>query len=134
MKHLATIAALLFALTVNAATLTLSWTDNSDNEDAFQIERSIGDDQSFALLATVPLDVTTYTDAEAIAGFPNFYRVRAINEYGESGYTNTSSATPVDDSLRDSPNSLIIEIQTKPKTRTITIDQDGNVTVEEISQ
>ena len=42
MKNLITIAAILFALTTNAATLDLSFTDNSDNEKGFIVERSAG--------------------------------------------------------------------------------------------
>jgi len=69
--------------------ITLAWNDNSSNEDGFRIERS-SDNIEFVEIAVVGENVTQYTDSESlVAGQLYAYRVRAFNEYGNSGYTNT---------------------------------------------
>ena len=76
----------------NAGELTLSWNDNSNNEDGFRIERS-SDGSSFAEIATVGANVATYKD-KTIAEDQNYtYRVRAFNEFGNSGYSNSASGS-----------------------------------------
>lgn len=69
--------------------ITLSWNDNSNNEVGFRIERST-DNIDFVEIAVVGANVTHYTDSESLVdGQLYAYRVRAFNEYGNSGYTNT---------------------------------------------
>ncbi len=75
---------------VYADEVVLSWSDNSDNEDGFCIERAIGDG-AFEELAQVGVDVETYTDTTAQAGVDYRYRVNAFNAFGYSGYTNVAS-------------------------------------------
>jgi len=73
----------------------LNWTDNSDNEDGFKIERktpSIPGD-TFGEIAQVGTDVVTYKDA-VTDGQQRCYRVRAFNAAGDSGYTNEACGLP----------------------------------------
>ncbi len=86
------VAALIAAISVSvyAEDVALSWSDNSDNEDGFCIERAIGDG-AFEELAQVGVDVETYTDTTAQAGVDYRYRVNAFNAFGYSGYTNVAS-------------------------------------------
>ena len=80
-----------FALTVNAPTtggITLAWADNSDNENGFAIQRKTGTTGTFAQLATVATNVTSYTDSAVIAGNTYCYRVNAFNGTGPSAFTN----------------------------------------------
>lgn len=79
----------LFTGTVHAAQLSLTWQDNSDNEDGFEIERAVGS-ESFELIATVGADLEAFTDEDVTPGLPYDYRVRAFNAFGYSGYTNVS--------------------------------------------
>jgi hypothetical protein len=66
------------------------WTDNSSNEQGFAIERS-ADGTTFVQIATVGPNVNAYIDA-GLRGNTNYhYRVRAYNEVGISGYSNTAS-------------------------------------------
>ncbi|MBK1876000.1 Ig-like domain-containing protein [Pelagicoccus mobilis] len=67
----------------------LTWSDNSDNEDGFNIERSVGDG-SFELIAQVGPDSEAYVDTTAEAGVEYSYRVNAYNAFGDSGYTNVA--------------------------------------------
>ena len=80
----------LFAKSISAAELTLTWNDNSDSEDGFKIERSL-DGASFNEIATVGANVSLYQDKTVVEGQAYTYRVRAFNEHGNSGYSNTAS-------------------------------------------
>jgi len=86
MKTLLLIAALLMPSLASAA--TLSWTDNSANEDGFRIERAPTLTGAFVQIGQVAVGVTTFTDAGGVAG--NCYRVKAYNQWGESTYTNVA--------------------------------------------
>jgi beta-lactamase superfamily II metal-dependent hydrolase len=82
----------LTAVATSASQIALSWTDNSGNEDGFRIERRSGGG-SFAEIATVGANVTTYGDTGLAASTAYEYRVRAFNGGGTSPYSNTASAT-----------------------------------------
>lgn len=64
----------------------LYWKDNSSNETAFIIERKSSG--SYAKLAQVNANQTKYTDSSAEAGKTYYYRVKAVNNLLESGYSN----------------------------------------------
>lgn len=69
--------------------ISLSWNDNSNNETGFRIERST-DNIAFVEIAVVGENVTRYTDFGPFDARQIYaYRVRAYNEFGNSGYTNT---------------------------------------------
>jgi len=71
--------------------ITLNWTDNSSNEDHFNIERS-GNNITFQQIDTVPPNTTTYVST-LISGGIRYYRVRAHNAGGFSDYSNTANTT-----------------------------------------
>ena len=67
----------------------LNWSDNSNNEDSFKIERKAGDLGSWEEIATVSANITTYTDSTVTANSKYYYRVRAYsNTEGFSHYSN----------------------------------------------
>jgi fibronectin type 3 domain-containing protein len=73
--------------------ITLTWTDNSDSEQSFLVERSIGDNLTFTQVATVGPNVQLHVDSSSVAiNTTYFYRVRAVNSIGASAYTNQASA------------------------------------------
>lgn len=82
----------LMVTAINSGRIDLSWTDNSDDESGFQIERSI-DNVSFSLLEEVGAGVTSFQDESVDPETTYYYRVRAVNENGSSTYTSTESAT-----------------------------------------
>lgn len=87
----------LTATALGDASIRLNWTDNSNNETGFQIERSvIGTDWKQVGTATG----TTFTNTGLTAETSYSYRVRAVNAVGGSGYTLVATATteagPVD--------------------------------------
>jgi hypothetical protein len=79
-------------ITINANRLlvTLSWTDNSNNEDEFIIERST-DGISFSEIDRVTQNVTTYSDATVQSNTTYFYRIIASNAFN----TGTSSVVNI---------------------------------------
>ncbi|MGH7971555.1 MAG: LamG-like jellyroll fold domain-containing protein, partial [Limisphaerales bacterium] len=72
---------------VGGTSVTASWQDNSTDESAFVVERS-GNGTTFAAVATLPVNSTTYTEtiAQPLAGY--YYRVKAVNAFGSSAYSN----------------------------------------------
>jgi len=85
---------LILTSTLHAADLNLSWQDNSDNEDGFEIERKVGDGEFVFLNGTGPNE-NTYIDVDVPTGVMLTYRVRAVNQYGNSGYSNEATEITV---------------------------------------
>ncbi len=77
--------------TPDASSIHLSWTDNSDNETGFSIERTITGG-FFALIGNTPAGVTTFTDDNAAPGIEYTYRVRAYNNDTLSAYSSEVNA------------------------------------------
>jgi fibronectin type 3 domain-containing protein len=117
-------------LTANAATcnqIDLAWTDNSDNETSFKIERS-PNGSDFSEIDTVGADVTTYSDTTAAELTTYWYRVRASNAGGDSGYTNIASAT-TDECICDppaAPSNLKAKVKGKSKITLSWTDNSNN--------
>jgi titin len=84
----------LTAAAVSSSQIDLAWSDNSNNEDGFKIERCTGAGCSnFAQIDQVGAGVVTYSDNGLSASTTYRYRVRAFNANGDSGYSNIAEAT-----------------------------------------
>jgi hypothetical protein len=84
----------LTATASSSSQINLAWTDTSSNEDGFKIERCQGAGcSSFSQIATVGAGVTSFPDTALAASTSYSYRVRAYNAGGDSGFSNTASAT-----------------------------------------
>jgi hypothetical protein len=81
----------LTATAVSSSQINLSWTDNSNNETGFKVERST-DGTTFTQIATVGANVTMYGNTGLSALTEYDYRVRAYNVGGNSAYSNIASA------------------------------------------
>ena len=89
------ITAIMFTTTtLFGADLVLTWQDNSDNEDGFEIERKI-DNGNFEFLNGTGPNENSYIDAEVPTGVTLTYRVRAVNRYGNSSFTNEATEVTV---------------------------------------
>jgi titin len=67
--------------------ISLTWTDSSNNETGFSIERS-PDGKVFSQIATVAQNIRTYVDTSPGSDKFVHYRVRAFNQAGNSAYSN----------------------------------------------
>lgn len=86
--------------TVNSEVIDLMWTDNSDNEDGFYIERAdAGGD--FVLIDSTSNNVNTYYDSGVTAGIVYVYRVRAYLNLAQSGYSNTAETRIIPTNIFD---------------------------------
>jgi hypothetical protein len=83
----------LSASAASSSSINLFWADNSSNELGFRLERKTGSAGAYALIATLPAGQTGYADAGLQASTAYFYRVKAYNNAGESGYSNEAFAT-----------------------------------------
>jgi hypothetical protein len=89
----------------------LVWTDTSNNETSFRIERKpLGDpDTSFVEVGTTGANATSFTNTPVPAGSYT-YRVRASNAAGNSGYSNTADATVTAPAGPAAPSNLVATI------------------------
>jgi len=78
----------------NAASITLNWSDNSNNESGFRIERKTGSIGSYTQIANVAANIRSYIDSTVNTGITYCYRVRAYNSTGESPSSNEACGTP----------------------------------------
>ena len=86
----------LIAAAVTSGQIDLTWSDNSNNENGFAIERKTGVGGTYAEVATVGANVTGYQDTGLAPLTTYFYRVLAFNSGGDSSYSNEDSATTLD--------------------------------------
>jgi C1A family cysteine protease len=83
----------LSATAGSSSQVDLKWTDNSDNEDFFEIQGCTGSGCSnFAGITRVAANVTGFNDTGLTANTTYTYRVRAYNSVGTSIYSNKASA------------------------------------------
>ncbi|MBI4753380.1 PQQ-binding-like beta-propeller repeat protein [Candidatus Desantisbacteria bacterium] len=76
----------LNARVCSSKTIELSWTDNSNNETGFVIERKTGEGE-FNVVTDVPVNITRFTDTGLLFATKYEYRVAAYNQKGESAYS-----------------------------------------------
>lgn len=86
-------------LTPSINSNTLTWSDNSFNEHAFEIQRA--DEactETFVGVATVPANTTSYLDSDYGVGLDGVYcyRVKALNRGGDSGFSNAMLTDPLE--------------------------------------
>jgi hypothetical protein len=103
----------LQAAAISWSQIKLDWTDNSDNETEFQIQRKKAGSSGWLTLGSVGADSTTYPDDGLEAETEYTYRVRAVNDAGESEWSAEASATtvPIPLSPPDAPSDLTATVQ-----------------------
>ena len=78
-------------MALSSSQIRLTWTDNSNNENAFKLYRSL-DGTTFTEIAKPGPNATTYTDTGLASGTTYYYRIRSYNEAGSSAYSAIKSA------------------------------------------
>jgi hypothetical protein len=85
-----------FGTVPNSATqVTLNWSDTSNNEDGFEVQRALfSSNPSYAVIATKSAGIITHVDTTVVTALTYIYRVRAFIVGGSfSGFSNTSQVT-----------------------------------------
>lgn len=72
---------------LSETSISLTWDDKSANETGFEVERS-ANGINFAKVSSIAANVVTYTDNGLTVATRYYYRVRAINTFGSSYYSN----------------------------------------------
>jgi hypothetical protein len=72
------------AATTTSGHIGLTWTDNSDNESYFALERKLTSTSTWALLATTTVNSVSYNDFAVASSTSYDYRVRAIGIFSGS--------------------------------------------------
>jgi fibronectin type 3 domain-containing protein len=72
----------------------LTWTDNSDNEEHFMVQRKVDGDAAFEEISTQPFNATQYHDADVTSGTTYVYKVTAMNADGEADSNDVTFAAP----------------------------------------
>jgi len=107
MKTLSFTLAFIFLFVCHgwAASLQLSWTDLSDNEDGFKIERRLGQIGAFTEVGQVGENITTYIDTTP-DGQVYCYQVKAFNIAGE--VAGAVACSPIVVIIPNAPGGLVI--------------------------
>lgn len=84
--------------------IILNWVDNSTNEDYFVLERSTNQ-TDWNWSTRIPKNNTRYRSVELTPSTQYYYRLKAVNDVGESAYTNIVTAT----TMTDTPPQTIVE-------------------------
>ena len=100
-KHTTTLSNLpaapsnLIITSLTSTRVFLAWTDNSGNEQGFKIQRKQGVTGTYADIATLSANVTTYTDSDStlLDGTKYYYQVYAYNSAGSSPFSNEVNGT-----------------------------------------
>ena len=96
----------LTATVASSTQINLSWTDNSNDETGFRIERSADGSTGWSEIATTASNTTTYQNTGLTASTTYYYRVRAYNASGNSSYSNNANATTASASAPTAPSNL----------------------------
>jgi hypothetical protein len=101
----------LFYINVLANELTLTWNDNSSDEDGFIIERSSDAGNSYQQVGTVGRNVTYFIDQTISTEVMYRYRVYAYNTFGSSNPSNISNEFITSTYTSDDLESAVVEAQ-----------------------
>jgi hypothetical protein len=83
----------LVATAASASQVALSWTDTSQNESGFKIERRT-QTSTYTQIGMVAANITSYTDTGLAAGTVYVYRVSSFNAAGSAPSSEVTATTP----------------------------------------
>ena len=96
----------LVASATGSTTVFLTWTDASDNEDEFEVERKTGPGDSWTPIGSAIAEATAMGDEGLVPNTSYTYRIKACNVAGCSGYSNESTAV-TNEVVPDAPQGLV---------------------------
>lgn len=107
---------------VQPSEVNLIWTNHAANAQSTSIERSL-DGISFSQVASMSSGVSSYSDTGLTPATSYFYRVRSINGYGSSAYSNTISLST---SAAQAPDELVAMATSSTQIALLWIDNAGD--------
>lgn len=115
------------AAAMTASAVNLSWTDLSNNESGFRLERRISGTNNFVLLQVLPPNANSYQDSTVNEGITYIYRLCATNAAGDSPLTPDARIT-ASPSIPAAPSNALA-ISTSPTQATLSwTDNSSNET------
>ena len=81
----------LTATAVSYSKINLAWTDNSNNENGFEIWRSTNGSTGFATVGFANANATTFVDSGLASSTKYFYNIRATGQFGQSAFSGTGT-------------------------------------------
>lgn len=84
-----------YAIAGGSQAVSVSWADNSNNEDGFRLERSGDAGATWVTAATTAANVGSIADYDVASEAQFCYRVSAFNRAGVSSPSNTSCTIPI---------------------------------------
>ena len=94
----------LMVVSNSPGTADLAWTDNSDNETNFRVERKL-DGENWTEITILGENISAYFDSGLMQGTVYYYRVQALNDYTTSDYS-TEGMVVIDIASIDAPSFL----------------------------
>ncbi|MFH1227252.1 MAG: fibronectin type III domain-containing protein, partial [Planctomycetota bacterium] len=91
---------------ISSSQIDLTWTDNTDNEAGYKIERKTGSGGTYSQIDDVGINVSAYSNTGLVDGATYYYRVRAYNVNINSAYSNEAS----DSISLNAPTNLVANI------------------------
>ncbi len=82
----------LIAETVNASIINVTWQHRTGYETGYVVERKLSSASTYEVVVTLLAGTNFYSDRGLSEGTVYNYRVRAINDFGSSAFSNTASA------------------------------------------
>lgn len=118
---------------VNTSSVTMIWNDQSDSEVGFLIERSTESGTGFSSIGSTGPNIETFTNTGLSDNTTYYFRIRAYNGAGFSGYTDEASAT-TQLSAPMPPSSLDVDNITEASMRLNWLDNSTNETGFEVER
>jgi len=85
----------LIATQLSDTQIKLNWSDNSNFENGFKIERKIDSTGTYSEIGVVTVNNVTFTDDNIQLGINYWYQVRVFTTNNQSDYSNQKNLTPV---------------------------------------
>jgi len=118
----------LAAISLSSSLIRLTWSDNSNNETCFKIERKTGATGTYTQIATAGPNVTSYSNSGLSASTTYYYRVRAYNSAGDSSYSNIVSAKTQAPPIPVAPSGLAATALSSSQIKLTWADKSNNET------